>query len=50
MGIIRAIIEGLRTDGLMIGNIRISQILSIILSLIFGIIIIYKKIIKNNFD
>lgn len=41
-GIIRATIEGIRTDSLMIGNIRISQILSIITSVIFGIIIFYN--------
>ena len=45
-GIARAIIEGLRTDSLMVGNIRISQILSIILSVIFGSILIYKKVKK----
>ena len=45
-GIARAIIEGLRTDSLMLGNIRISQILSIILSIIFGSILIYKKVRK----
>ena len=41
-GIARAIIEGFRTDSLMLGNIRISQILSIVLSLVFGILL-YKK-------
>lgn len=45
-GIIRAIIEGLRTDSLMLGRLRISQIISIALSLIFGAILIYKKV--NN--
>lgn len=45
-GIARSIIEGFRTDSLMLGNIRISQILSIILSVIFGSIIIYKKVKK----
>ena len=43
-GIVRAIIEGFRTDSLMLGNIRISQILSIILSVVFGSILIYKKV------
>ena len=41
---IRAFIEGLRTDSLMLGNIRISQLLSIILVIIFGGILVYKGI------
>lgn len=45
-GIARAIIEGFRTDSLMLGDIRISQILSIVLSIIFGGILIYKKVKK----
>lgn len=45
-GIARAIIEGFRTDSLMLGDIRISQILSILLSVIFGGILIYKKVKK----
>ena len=45
-GIVRSIIEGLRTDSLMLGNIRISQMLSLILSVVFGSIIIYKKVKK----
>lgn len=47
-GFVRAIIEGLRTDSLMLGNIRISQILSIILCIVFGIILIYKKVEKTK--
>ena len=47
-GIARAIIEGFRTDSLMLGNIRISQILSICLSVVFGIILIYKKKSKEK--
>lgn len=43
-GFIRAIIEGLRTDSLMLGTFRISQVLSIILCIIFSIIMIYKEI------
>ena len=43
-GFIRAIIEGLRTDSLMLGTFRISQVLSIILCVTFGIIVIYKQI------
>ncbi len=42
-GIARAIIEGIRTDSLMLGNLRISQILSIILSISFGSALIYNK-------
>ena len=51
-GIARAIIEGFRTDSLMLGNFRISQILSILLSAVFGILLLYKRRkneqIKNN--
>ena len=42
-GIVRAIIEGLRTDSLMIGDIRVSQLLSIILCVVFTSILIYKE-------
>lgn len=44
-GIGRGIIEGLRTDSLMLGAIRVSQLLSVILVLAFGIIYI-KNIAK----
>jgi phosphatidylglycerol---prolipoprotein diacylglyceryl transferase len=45
----RAFIEGLRTDSLMIGTLRVSQLLSIILVIVFGIFIIYKRLkIKNG--
>lgn len=40
---VRAIIEGLRTDSLMLGNVRISQLISIIIFVITLIILIYKK-------
>lgn len=40
----RMVIEGLRTDSLMLGNIRISQLLSLIIFVIS--IIVYIK--KNN--
>ena len=46
--IVRAFIEGLRTDSLMLGNFRISQILSIILSIVCGSILIYKRIKNKN--
>ncbi len=42
-GLIRMLIEGLRTDSLMIGNIRISQALSLVI-LIFGITMYFTKI------
>ncbi len=41
---IRFFIEGLRTDSLMLFNCRISQILSLALFIVFGMIMIYKKI------
>lgn len=46
-GLVRTIIEGLRADSLMLGNIRISQLLSIILFFLFSIILIYKKVRKG---
>lgn len=42
----RMLVEGLRTDSLMLGNFRISQMLSIILFIIFTIIYITKS--TNN--
>ena len=47
-GIIRAIIEGFRTDSLMVGNIRVSQILSIVMAAIAGVILIVKKVRKDE--
>ena len=41
--LIRFFIEGLRTDSLMLFNIRISQILSLVLFIVFSSILIYKK-------
>ncbi|MEN8906894.1 MAG: prolipoprotein diacylglyceryl transferase [Clostridiales bacterium] len=46
-GIGRFFIEGLRMDSLMLGNFRISQLLSFVFVLVFGIIF-YKKIIKSE--
>ena len=43
-GLIRAVIEGLRTDSLMLGNFRISQVISILLFVIFGGILICKNV------
>jgi len=47
-GIIRTFIEGLRTDSLMLGSFRVSQIISIILFWIFGGILFYKEIIQKR--
>ncbi len=41
-GLIRIFIEGLRTDSLMLGNIRVSQVLSIILFIIFGTLFLFE--------
>lgn len=49
-GFIRAIIEGLRTDSLMLGNFRVSQVLSILLCIIFTSILIYKKVKRKSKD
>lgn len=46
-GLVRTVIEGLRTDSLMIGDFRVSQILSIILCLVFGLVIIIKNVKKD---
>ena len=46
-GLIRMLIEGLRTDSLMLGNIRISQLLSLAI-LILGILIYFKKIYQKK--
>ena len=45
-GIIRSIVEGLRTDSLMLGSFRVSQVLSIILSIACGSILFYKRLKK----
>lgn len=45
----RAVIEGLRTDSLMLGHLRVSQILSVLLVVAFGAFILYKRSkLKNN--
>ena len=41
--LVRFLIEGLRTDSLMFFNCRISQILSLVLFIVFSIILIYNK-------
>jgi len=45
----RMIIEGLRTDSLMLGNFRISQILSIIIFVSFTVIYV-KETSKNKLN
>lgn len=47
-GISRSIIENFRTDSLMLGNIRISQVLSIIISVVFGCVLLYKSLKRKN--
>ena len=44
----RMIIEGLRIDSLMFYNIRISQILSLAIFIIFGSILVWKEIKCRN--
>lgn len=44
----RAFIEGIRTDSLMLGNLRVSQLLSVLLVIAFSIFIIYKRIKLKN--
>lgn len=48
-GLVRFFVEGLRTDSLMIGNLRIAQIISIVFMLIgiLGIIGVWDKVFKN---
>lgn len=45
---VRAIIEGIRTDSLMIGTFRVSQILSIILCMVFCSVLVRKEIKRVN--
>ncbi|HHV95404.1 MAG TPA: prolipoprotein diacylglyceryl transferase [Clostridiaceae bacterium] len=42
-GLGRAWIEGLRTDSLMVGNLRVSQFLSIIIVIVFSIILYVRR-------
>ncbi len=44
----RFFIEGLRTDSLMFGNLRVAQIVSILLFIIGLILIFYKNRSKSN--
>lgn len=43
-GLGRFFIEGLRTDSLMIGNIRVSQMLSAVLAVVFSSVMIYRRV------
>ena len=43
-GFIRMIVEGLRTDSLMLGVLKVSQVLSVILVVTFTIIYLFKTI------
>ena len=47
-GCLRTFIEGLRTDSLMVNNFRISQVLSIILCVVFSTVLVYKKVKKDK--
>ena len=40
----RFFIEGLRTDSLMLGSFRISQVLSLIIFIVFGVLLIIETI------
>ncbi|MDF2987192.1 MAG: prolipoprotein diacylglyceryl transferase [Eubacterium sp.] len=44
----RAVIEGLRTDSLMLGNLRVSQLLSIVLIIVFTVFVIYLRSKAKN--
>jgi len=48
-GIGRLFIESMRTDSLMLGNIKMAQIVSIVL-IIIGLILFIKKLIGSKFD
>ena len=47
-GVARSIIEGLRIDSLMYQNLRISQIISIVLFVAFGSILLYRKVTRKE--
>ena len=49
-GVIRFFIEGLRTDSLMLANFRISQVLSLVFVVIFGIIYYMKAKGRRNVE
>jgi phosphatidylglycerol:prolipoprotein diacylglycerol transferase len=47
-GVGRFLIEGLRTDSLMLGNLRVSQLLSLLLVLVFTTLFIHRRIKKSK--
>lgn len=49
-GIVRFFVEGLRTDSLMLGPLRVSQALSLVLAIVGGVVLIVKlkKKLRNN--
>lgn len=49
-GIIRMIVESFRSDSLMIGEFKVSQIFSIIIAILFGSVIIWKFYYKKVID
>lgn len=48
-GIIRFLIESLRQDSLMLGNIKVAQLVSI-LAIIIGLYLVIKPIIRSKYD
>lgn len=49
-GLARFIIEGLRTDSLMLGNIRISQLVSVIICVVGVMLYIKNKKLKRLYN
>lgn len=47
-GIGRAFVEGMRTDSLMLGEFRVSQILAILFAGVFVVIYLWNKLFKNK--
>lgn len=47
-GLVRLVIEGLRTDSLMWGGVRVSQALSALLALASGLVMLYRLRINNR--
>ena len=45
-GLVRSVIESLRQDALLLGNIKVSMMLSIILCIVFGSILLYKNLLN----
>lgn len=49
-GVGRYLIEGLRTDSLMLGSLRVSQLLSILLVVVFTSLFIYRRVKKAKVE